>query len=103
MGRRGNGNETNSGGICWKSKLWKDDFVQCSDITGSKQHVGNWPGVTVEKKEGEAFYEDWKLTVVDTPGIYSLTCYTIEEKVTRQAVMDDTIDVIVNVVDASSL
>ena len=72
-------------------------------VTGSKLKVANWPGVTVEKKEGEAFYEDWKLTVVDTPGIYSLTCYTIEEKVTRQAVMDDTIDVIVNVVDASSL
>ena len=47
-------------------------------VTGSKLKVANWPGVTVEKKEGEAFYEDWKLTVVDTPGIYSLTCYTIE-------------------------
>lgn len=72
-------------------------------ITGSKLKVANWPGVTVEKKEGQASYEDCELTLIDTPGIYSLTCYTIEEKVTRKCVMDDDIEVIVNVVDASSL
>ena len=72
-------------------------------LTGSKLKVANWPGVTVEKKEGSAVYEDCNLTLIDTPGIYSLTCYTIEEKVTRQCVMDDDIEVIVNVVDASSL
>lgn len=72
-------------------------------ITGSKLKVANWPGVTVEKMEGEAEYEDIHMTLVDTPGIYSLTCYTIEEKVTRSCVMDDDIEVIVNVVDASSL
>ncbi len=72
-------------------------------ITGSKLKVANWPGVTVEKIEGEAEYEEVSLTLVDTPGIYSLTCYTIEEKVTRGCVMDDDIEVIVNVVDASSL
>lgn len=72
-------------------------------ITGSKLKVANWPGVTVEKMEGEAEYEDVHMTLVDTPGIYSLTCYTIEEKVTRSCVMDDDIEVIVNVVDASSL
>lgn len=72
-------------------------------ITGSKLKVANWPGVTVEKIEGEARYEDVNMTLVDTPGIYSLTCYTIEEKVTRSCVMDDDIEVIVNVVDASSL
>lgn len=72
-------------------------------ITGSKLKVANWPGVTVERMEGEAQYEDVLLTLTDTPGIYSLTCYTIEEKVTRSCVMDDDIDVIVNVVDASSL
>lgn len=72
-------------------------------ITGSKLKVANWPGVTVEKIEGETEYEDVSLTLVDTPGIYSLTCYTIEEKVTRNCVMDDDIEVIVNVVDASSL
>lgn len=72
-------------------------------ITGAKLKVANWPGVTVEKIEGEAEYEDVHMTLVDTPGIYSLTCYTIEEKVTRRCVMDDDIEVIVNVVDASSL
>lgn len=72
-------------------------------ITGSRLKVANWPGVTVEKIEGETEYEDVSLTLVDTPGIYSLTCYTIEEKVTRNCVMDDDIEVIVNVVDASSL
>jgi ferrous iron transport protein B len=72
-------------------------------ITGSKLKVANWPGVTVEKIEGEAQYEGFHLTLVDTPGIYSLTCYSIEEKVTRKCVMDDDIEVIVNVVDASSL
>ena len=72
-------------------------------LPGSKLKVANWPGVTVEKKEGSAVYEDCNLTLIDTPGIYSLTCYTIEEKVTRQCVMDDDIEVIVNVVDASSL
>ena len=72
-------------------------------ITGAKLKVANWPGVTVEKIEGEAEYEDVHMTLVDTPGIYSLTCYTIEEKVTRSCVMDDDIEVIVNVVDASSL
>lgn len=72
-------------------------------VTGSRLKVANWPGVTVEKIEGEAEYENEKLILNDTPGIYSLTSYTIEEKVTRQCVMDDDIDVIVNVVDASSL
>lgn len=72
-------------------------------LTGSKLKVANWPGVTVERFEGETHYEDMDITLIDTPGIYSLTCYTIEEKVTRQCAMDDDIDVIINVVDASSL
>ena len=72
-------------------------------LTGSKLKVANWPGVTVEKFEGETRYEDTAITLIDTPGIYSLTCYTIEEKVTRLCAMDDEIDVIINVVDASSL
>ncbi|MCM1216587.1 MAG: ferrous iron transport protein B [Lachnospiraceae bacterium] len=72
-------------------------------LTGSKLKVANWPGVTVERFEGETSYEDTDITLIDTPGIYSLTCYTIEEKVTRQCAMDDEIDVIINVVDASSL
>lgn len=72
-------------------------------LTGSRLKVANWPGVTVEKIEGTTEYEGTELTLVDTPGIYSLTSYTIEEKVTRQCVMADDIDVIINIVDASSL
>lgn len=72
-------------------------------VTGMKLKVANWPGVTVEKVEGETSYKDLSIRITDTPGIYSLTCYTIEEKVTRDCVMDDAIDVIVNVVDASNL
>lgn len=72
-------------------------------LTGSRLKVANWPGVTVERFEGQTVFEDVDITLIDTPGIYSLTCYTIEEKVTRQCAMDDGIDVIINVVDASSL
>ena len=72
-------------------------------VTGSKLKVANWPGVTVEKYEGNITYEGYELKLVDTPGIYSLTCYTIEEMVTRKCVLDDDIEAIVNVVDASSL
>ena len=72
-------------------------------ITGARLKVANWPGVTVEKKEGTVEFEDEKLILIDTPGIYSLSTYTIEEKVTRNCILDDDIEVIVNVVDASSL
>lgn len=72
-------------------------------ITGSKLKVANWPGVTVEKKEGNVEFEGEKLILIDTPGIYSLSTYTIEEKVTRNCILDDDIEVIVNVLDASNL
>ena len=72
-------------------------------LTGSRLKVANWPGVTVEKIEGVSSYEEFELRLIDTPGIYSLASYTIEEKVTRSCIMDQDIDVILNVVDASSL
>ncbi|MDC7288245.1 ferrous iron transport protein B [Blautia schinkii] len=72
-------------------------------LTGANLKVANWPGVTVEKKEGYTSYKGQKINLVDLPGIYSLTSYSIEEKVSRRCVMEDNIDVIVNVVDASSL
>lgn len=72
-------------------------------LTGSKLKVANWPGVTVEKKEGNVEFEGEKLILIDTPGIYSLSTYTIEEKVTRNCILDDDIEVIVNVLDASNL
>ena len=72
-------------------------------FTGAKLKVANWPGVTVEKVEGETKYDGRLIKVVDTPGIYSLTSYTIEEIVTRKCIEDQDVDVIINVVDASSL
>lgn len=72
-------------------------------FTGARLKVANWPGVTVEKKEGAMKYHRHRFKLVDTPGIYSLSSYTMEEKVTRRFLMDDEVDVIVNVVDASSL
>ena len=60
-------------------------------LTGSSQHVGNWPGVTVEKKSG--FYKDDKtIEIIDLPGIYSLSPYTLEEVVTRDYLLSDTPD-----------
>ena len=72
-------------------------------FTGAKLKVANWPGVTVERMEGETSYKGRKIRVIDTPGIYSLTSYTMEELVTRRCIEEDGVDVIVNVVDASSL
>ncbi len=72
-------------------------------LTGSHLKVANWPGVTVEKKTGAAIYEDIHISLVDTPGIYSLTSYTIEEQITRTCIMDEDIEAVINIVDASSL
>lgn len=72
-------------------------------FTGAKLKVANWPGVTVERMEGETSYKERKIHVIDTPGIYSLTSYTMEELVTRRCIEEDGVDVIINVVDASSL
>lgn len=71
--------------------------------TGAKLKVANWPGVTVEKKEGAMKYHDHRFRLVDLPGIYSLTSYTMEEKLTRQFILDSEVDVIVDVADASAL
>ncbi|NLJ96816.1 MAG: ferrous iron transport protein B [Clostridiales bacterium] len=72
-------------------------------FTGANLKVANWPGVTVEKIEGAFKYHNEKFKLVDLPGIYSLTSYSIEEKLTREFIMESNVDVIVNVVDASSL
>lgn len=71
--------------------------------TGANLKVANWPGVTVEKKEGALKYHDLRFRLVDLPGIYSLTSYTMEEKLTREYILNSNVDVIVNIVDASSL
>ena len=74
-----------------------------NELTGSNQYVGNWPGVTVEKKEGRLKTHGEDVTVVDLPGIYSLSPYSAEEMVTRNFVINDNPDVIVDVVDATNI
>lgn len=71
-------------------------------LTGSNQFVGNWPGVTVEKKEGKV-RKNPDITVVDLPGIYSLSPYTLEEVVARNFLVDEKPDVILNIVDGTNL
>ena len=71
--------------------------------TGARLKVANWPGVTVEKKAGALKYHKHQFKLVDLPGIYSLTSYTMEEKLTRQFILDSEVDVIVDVADASAL
>lgn len=72
-------------------------------FTGANLKVANWPGVTVERVEGRTSYKGRPIKVIDLPGIYSLTSYTMEEIVTRRCIEEGEIDVIINVVDASSL
>ena len=72
-------------------------------LTGARQHVGNYPGVTVEKKEGLRKYAGYEMTVVDLPGTYSLTAYSIEELVARNFIIDEQPDVVVDIVDASNI
>ncbi|WP_321421183.1 ferrous iron transport protein B [uncultured Methanobacterium sp.] len=71
--------------------------------TGMRQHVGNWPGKTVEKKEGTFSYNQYEMEVVDLPGNYSLTAYSVEEVVSRDYIVDEKPDVIVNVIDAANI
>jgi len=74
-----------------------------NSITGSRQHVGNYPGVTVEIKEGIRYHRDVEFRVVDLPGTYSLTAYSAEELITRHYVVQDKPDVVVAVMDASNM
>lgn len=71
-------------------------------LTGANQYVGNWPGVTVEKKEGK-FKGDKDITFTDLPGIYSLSPYTLEEVVARNYLIDETPDAILNIVDGTNI
>lgn len=74
-----------------------------NQLTGANQHVGNWGGVTVEFKEGEAVVDGTKIDIVDLPGTYSLSAYSMEEKVARDYILQEKPDVVVNVIDASNL
>jgi ferrous iron transport protein B len=72
-------------------------------IAGTRLHVGNWPGVTVEKKEALFEHEGWKIKLVDLPGTYSLSPYTQEEIIARDYLVHEKPDVIINVVDTTNL
>jgi len=72
-------------------------------LTGARQHVGNYPGVTVEKKEGLYKHKDFTLHIVDLPGTYSLTAYSLEEVVARDYLVNEKPEVVINIVDSSNL
>ena len=72
-------------------------------LTGLHQHTGNWPGKTVEKKEGEIKHDNLTINIVDLPGTYSLTAYSPEEIIARDFIIEERPDVVINVVDATNL
>jgi len=74
-----------------------------NNLTGARQHVGNYPGVTVEKKEGSVVYKDYEIVFVDLPGTYSLSAYSEEEIVARDFVVQEKPDVVVHIVNASNI
>ncbi|MBP2657365.1 MAG: der 3 [Firmicutes bacterium] len=74
-----------------------------NNITGARQHVGNYPGVTVEKREGFRHFQDKDFLIVDLPGTYSLTAHALDELVARNVILNDRPDIIVNILDASNL
>lgn len=74
-----------------------------NQLTGMHQHVGNWPGKTVEKAEGHYDFSDARFDVIDLPGNYALSAHSIEEIVSRDFIVDESSDVIVNIIDAANL
>lgn len=74
-----------------------------NNLTGARQHVGNYPGVTVEKREGFRRFQEKGLLIVDLPGTYSLTAHALDELVARNVIINDKPDIIVNILDASNL
>ena len=72
-------------------------------LTGSTAHVGNWPGVTVDKREGVYKKLSEHINIVDLPGIYSLSPYTPEEVVSRNFILEEKPDCVINIVDATNL
>ena len=74
-----------------------------NNLTGSTAHVGNWPGVTVEKKDGVYKKLKEQISIIDLPGIYSLSPYTSEEVISRNYILDEKPDCVINIVDATNL
>jgi len=74
-----------------------------NQLTGLHQHIGNWPGKTVEKAEGTLYFRGYTIDVIDLPGIYSLSTFSLEEVISREYIVTEKPDVVINVVDASVL
>ena len=72
-------------------------------LTGSDQHVGNYPGVTVERKEGYVDYSGYRINIVDLPGIYSMNAFSPEEIISRKFIAEESPDIIVNIIETSNL
>ena len=72
-------------------------------LTGLHQHVGNWPGVTVQRKAGTIAFAGYRFEIIDLPGTYSLTAYSLEERIAREYILDARPDVVVNVIDSANL
>lgn len=77
--------------------------VVFNQLTGSNQIIGNWPGKTVERAEGTLHFEGYDITIIDLPGIYSFSTYSLEELITREYIAFEKPDVVINVIDASVL
>ena len=74
-----------------------------NQLTGLSQTIGNWPGKTVEKMEGHLNSLGYRFNIVDLPGIYSLSTYSLEEIISREYIVSEEVDVIINVIDATNL
>jgi len=74
-----------------------------NQLTGARQHVGNYPGITVDQKEGCIIHSGQKITITDLPGTYSMTAYSVEELVARDYLVNEKPDVIIDIVDSSNL
>ena len=72
-------------------------------LTGSHQHVGNWPGVTVERLDGSYKHQHTKVHITDLPGIYSFSAYSIDETIARKHILNDKPDLVINVLDATNI
>lgn len=74
-----------------------------NQLTGLHQHIGNWPGKTVERAEGTLHFKGYTIDVIDLPGIYSLSTFSLEEIISREYIVNEKPDLVINVVDASAL
>jgi ferrous iron transport protein B len=72
-------------------------------LTGLHQHIGNWAGKTIEKREGTLYYNDYTIDVLDLPGIYSLTTYSVEEVISREYIIQQHPDFVINIIDSTNL